>query len=135
MYSSRSLQIGPLLNRIGKSVLTETNGAGAPFPHCCAANGVGRGPPRHPRAPVSGARLSLSPALPRHRQAAHCAPRSRVPSGHTHTCIHISTLIILISIIHTIPSVYTLGTEEYPAFLGPDFFSSDDTGIGVRAVS
>lgn len=33
----------------GKSVLTETNGAGAPFSHCCAAHGVGRGPPRRPR--------------------------------------------------------------------------------------
>ena len=30
-------------------MLVETSRAGAPFPHCCAAHGVGRGPPRRPR--------------------------------------------------------------------------------------
>jgi len=45
MYSSRSLQICPLINQsFGKSVLIETNRAGAPFPHCCAAHGASGGP-------------------------------------------------------------------------------------------
>ena len=38
----------------GKSVLTETNGAGAPFPHCCAAHGASGGP----RAPPEVLALS-----------------------------------------------------------------------------
>ena len=34
-------------------MLVETSRAGAPFPHCGAADGVGRGPPRRPRGHMS----------------------------------------------------------------------------------
>ena len=57
MYSSRSLQICPLINRdhsvesFGKSVLAETSGAGAPFPHCGAAHGASGGPRLPPELP------------------------------------------------------------------------------------
>ena len=58
LYSSRSLQICPLLKpySFGKSVLVETSRAGAPFPHCCAAHGASGGPraPSEPHAPRTG---------------------------------------------------------------------------------
>ena len=56
MYSSRSLQICPLINRslIGKSVLADTSGAGAPFPHCGAAHGASGGPRAGPEARARG---------------------------------------------------------------------------------
>ena len=41
MYSSRSLQICPLINLGGMS---EYMSAGAPFPHCGAAHGASGGP-------------------------------------------------------------------------------------------
>ena len=59
MYSSRSLQICPLINRsFGKSVLVETSGAGAPFPHCGAAHGASGGPHAPPEQEL-GLRLRL----------------------------------------------------------------------------
>ena len=43
MYSSRSLQICPLLNRIHSGSRCYWRLAGAPFPHCGAAHGASGG--------------------------------------------------------------------------------------------
>ena len=56
MYSSRSLQICPLINLIGKLVLVETSRAGAPFPHCGAAHGASGGPRAGPEPRAAWAR-------------------------------------------------------------------------------
>ena len=46
----------------GKSVLTETNGAGAPFPHCCAAHGASGGPRLPPEAQHLFSSLGRAPS-------------------------------------------------------------------------